>query len=481
MAKNKSLTSGGIYYLLYNVLNVAFPLVSGIYVSRKLLPSDIGTVTAAQNLAQYFFLLSFLGVPAYGLREISKTRNDRDERNQIFSELFIINLISTIVFLAAYILLIFLVKAYRDELVLYLVVGISVALNIFNISWIFEGLEEFRFISLRNLAFKILTFALLVIFVRGKEDYLNYACVSVVGTAGHYVINVFFAPKFVRFTTKKLNLKRHLKPVFYLAAVNLAIEIYSLMDITMMNFMSTKESIAFYKYGHNIQRMLAQVVNTFTLVLIPRISFYYKEKRYDEFNDLLSKTLRIIIIVAVPMIVGVQFTSDFLLTQIYGEEYIASSYILKMFSVLLLITPIGYLLGSRVLLATDHENKMFISVGAGAVVNLIGNALLIPHYNEYGAAIATIVSEVVVMVVYVELGRKYFKLKNVHRTVGRVAAAAAVMALYLWGCTGLSGNGWVVLLAQVAVAPLIYFTVMYFLKDDIIQYYADMFLKRLRR
>jgi len=108
-------------------------------------------------------------VPAYGLREISKTRNDRDERNQIFSELFIINLISTIVFLAAYILLIFLVKAYRDELVLYLVVGISVALNIFNISWIFEGLEEFRFISLRNLAFKILTFALLVIFVRGKK------------------------------------------------------------------------------------------------------------------------------------------------------------------------------------------------------------------------------------------------------------------------------------------------------------------------
>ena len=93
----KSLTSGGIYYLIYNVLNMAFPLITGIYVARVLLPADIGLVSAAQNLAQYFIIFSFLGIPTYGLREISKTRNDERERSKVFSELFIINSIIAVI------------------------------------------------------------------------------------------------------------------------------------------------------------------------------------------------------------------------------------------------------------------------------------------------------------------------------------------------------------------------------------------------
>lgn len=100
----KSLSNGGAYYLLYNVLNMAFPFFTGIYVSRMLSPDNIGIVTSAQNLAQYFVILSFLGIPTYGLREISKTRNNLEERSRIYSELYIINLISTIVFLSIYLL-----------------------------------------------------------------------------------------------------------------------------------------------------------------------------------------------------------------------------------------------------------------------------------------------------------------------------------------------------------------------------------------
>ena len=94
----KSLSKGGLYYLIYNVLNLAFPFLTGIYVSRILLPDSIGLVEAARNLAQYFVVLSFLGIPTYGLREIAKTRNDVNERNRVFSELFCINFISTCIF-----------------------------------------------------------------------------------------------------------------------------------------------------------------------------------------------------------------------------------------------------------------------------------------------------------------------------------------------------------------------------------------------
>lgn len=478
-AKSKSLSKGGIYYLIYNVLNLAFPFITGIYVARKLLPENIGAVAAAQNLAQYFVILAFLGIPTYGLREIAKSRDSKEERSKVFSELYVINFISTCVFLFCYLVLIFSVTAYRENITLYLIVGLSIALNAFNISWLYEGLEEFRFTSLRNIAFKTLAFVLLVLFVHKPGDYLIYAGITVVGTAGNYIVNMIYAHRFVSISFHELNLKRHLKSIFYLVAVNLAIELYSLVDVTMMNFMSSKESIAFYKYGHSIHLMLLQVVNTFTMVLIPRISYYFKENRQKEFNQLVSKALKLIIICSVPMIIGIQFTTNFLIVKMYGDAYINSATILKIFSVLLLVSPIGYLLGSRMLLATNHENKMIISVGVGAVVNIIGNSLLIPRYAEFGATAASIISEFVVMIVYINLGKKYFRLEGVLPTVCKVIGAAVIIAAYLYICSRLTFNGWIVLAIQICGAVAIYLLTLLLMKEDVVKQYSSLILGKL--
>ena len=478
---NQSLSKGGMYYLIYNFLNLAFPFINGIYVARVLLPESIGAVGAAQNLAQYFVTFAFLGIPTYGLRETAKARNDREELNKVFSELYTINFISTVIFLVAYLGLVFSVQNYRADIELYLIVGISIVLNAFNISWLYEGMEEFRFVSLRNIVFKAISFALLVALVRTKEDVLKYACINVIGTAGNYVVNMLYAPRFVKYSWHELNLKRHMKSILYLVAVNLAIELYSLMDVTMMNLMCSKESIAFYKYGHQIEKMLLHIVNTFTIVLIPRISFYYKENKIIEFNRLISKALKLIIIVSIPMIVGIYFTSDFLMVELYGSPYIVSASILKLFSVLLLISPVGYLLGSRILLVTGHEKLMIVSVGIGAAVNLIGNFILIPRHAEFGATIASVLSEVVVMIVYIQLGKKYFQLKKVGHTVLKTTFSVFIMGFFLFLMSMVPINGWLVLIFQIVGAVFIYFVSMIILRDEIVTDYASFVYLKLRR
>ena len=476
----KSLSKNSIYYLIYNVLNIAFPFISGIYASRVLLPETIGTVTAAKNLAQYFSTLAFLGIPTYGLREIARVRNDISEKNRVYSELFIINLVSTVTFLAIYLVLISVVPVYRSEYILYLVVGLSIALNAFNNGWLYEGLEEFRFMSIRNVVFKGVSLAFLVLFVRSKDDMLLYALVSVIGTAGNYIVNMVYAPRFVQFTRQGLNLRRHMKPIFYLVAVNLAIELYSLVDVTMMNFLCSKESIAFYRYGGSIQSILLRVINTFTMVLVPRISFYYKEGEISEFNRILSKTLRIIFITALPMIAGVFFTADFLIVKLYGDAYIVSAQVLKIAAPLMLFSPIGYLLGSRVLLATGHENRMIIAVGVGAVCNVIGNALLIPGYAEYGAMTASLIGETVVMIVYVSMGRKYFNLSGIFGTAVKVLACCAMMGLWLFACGKLPVSGWLILSLQVAGGVVVYAGMLMIMKEEIVLEYKDMIWNKCR-
>ena len=178
MSKTKSLSVNSIFYLIYNVLNVIFPFVTGIYVAHILLSYDIGRIEAAKNLASYFVILSFLGIPTYGLREVAKARKEQGNLNKLYSELMVINSISTTVFSLIYFGIIFIVPEYRGDITIYLLSGISIVLNFLNNSWLFEGLEKFGFVSIRNLIFKVLSFAALVIFVRDKDDFIIYLIIT---------------------------------------------------------------------------------------------------------------------------------------------------------------------------------------------------------------------------------------------------------------------------------------------------------------
>lgn len=466
--KTKSLKINTIFYLLYNVLNVLFPFITGIYVTKILLPSGIGQVESAKNFVQYFAILSFLGIPTYGLREISKVKHDQNKLNKLCSELFLINFCSTLFFSIIYFSLIFFVSSYRSNFKLYSIVGFMILLNFFNVSWLYEGLEEFRFISIRNLIFKVLSFLLLIFFVKNEDDVLQYALISVVGASGNYILDILFVPTKFKLTFSDLNLKQHMKSIMFLVVVNLAIEIYSLVDVTMLTYMTDSDTVAFYSYGSKIFKILLQIINTFTIVLVPRIALYYKEEKYDLYNNLLTKTIKIILFLAVPLVVGIFFVSDYLITFIYGSQYIRSAYVLKILSVILLISPISYLLGSRVMLVSNNENKMIIPVLAGAIINVVGNFILIYFFAEYGASIASVLGEIVVAIVYILLSRKYFKLGSLLNEIFKIFFASIAMGITIYFVSYINLNDFFVTFIQIIVGALIYFMLLLLMKEDII-------------
>lgn len=461
----KKLIANGIYYITYNIVNFIFPLISGIYIARVIHPETIGRLFAAQNLAQYFVVFSFLGIPTYGIREIAKIKTNIEERSKIFTELITINTFSTFFFLLTYLILIIEVKTYRSDIILYLIAGISILLNIFNISWLYDGLEEFRFTSLRNALIKAISLLLLFILIKDSKDYILYAFICVFGVAGNNIINVIYAHRFTQLSFRSLAIKKHLKPIIILLGVNIAIELYSLMDITMMNYFSKKETITYYKYGHSIYLILIQVINSITVIIVPRLTQYFQDKKLDQFNQLLSETIKILFIIAAPMIIGIYFTSDFLLTSIYGESFLTSSKVLKLFSILLVVSPIGYLLGSRVLLVTNRERLTLIAVIISAAINFCGNIILIPRYHEIGATIASIISETVLMVCFLLLMPRFIRLTHIISSMIKVIIALGPMALFLYGCSKLSMNQWGILALQVLGSLIVYLACLIFIKE----------------
>ena len=325
----------------------------------------------------------------------------------------------------------------------------------------------------------MLSFAALVIFVRDKDDFIIYLIITIVGTAGNYLFNIISTPRFAKFSLKGLELKRHLKPILFLSLVNLAIEIYSLVDITMLTFMCTKEVVAYYSYGMKIFRVMLQVVNTFTMVLVPRIALYHKEGLVDEFNAVVSKTFLVIVIISLPMVMGVWFTADYLIPAIYGDEYIRSSMVIKILCFILAISPFGYLLGSRMLLISGNENKMIIPVGAGAITNLIANFILIPQLSEVGAAIASVLGEVVVMTIYIFMGRKHYKLVDIFDTIWKVLVALVVMAGFLVGISFLPTTKLIITIIQVVGAMIIYAIILLILRERVSSDFTKKITRRL--
>ena len=426
-----SLSKNTFFYLIYNVLNIAFPFITSVYVARVLLPFDIGQVETAKNLANYFITFSLLGIPTYALRECSKLRNDKIGLSKLYSELLIINAISVALFLASYIGIVLAVDAYREHLLLFLITGSGIALNFLYVSWLYEGLEKFDFISIRNIIFKAICFVLLIVFVRGPNDVFAYAGLSIVGTAGNYIVNFVFARRYVKPTFKGLCFRKHLKSIFILAFTYFAIELYSMVDVTMLSWMRTKESVAFYSYAARIKSILLTVLNTFTIVIVPRLATLHKNEKKEEYKRLLEKVLDAIIFFSVPAIIGVWFVADYAMVAIYGAAYYNSSSVLKILSFVLLISPIGYLLGSRVCLTTGHEEKMIVPVALGAASNIILNAFLIRLYAENGAAIASVISEIIVLAAYLIATKKYYVVSLKWIELFKTILSSAVMFVFL--------------------------------------------------
>ena len=153
---NKSLAKNSLFNVIYTVSNILFPLIASMYISRILLADGVGRVSYAQNVVSYFTTFAALGLPVYGIREIAKARDNQNSLNEVFTELFLINAACTTISIILFALLLIITPEMRMELPLYLSCGLLLFLNYFNIDWLYQGIEEYVYISCRSILIKAL-------------------------------------------------------------------------------------------------------------------------------------------------------------------------------------------------------------------------------------------------------------------------------------------------------------------------------------
>ena len=467
--------------MIKSVLTVLFPLITLPYISSVLTQESIGEYSFSTSIANYFLLISALGIKTFAIREAGKYRNDSKKFDEFASNMFSLNVFFTIV---AYVLLglSFLVFAkFRLYGKAIIIASFSICFSTIGVEWIFNIFEDFAYITYRSVIVQIVSLAIMFAFVRNAADAYIYMAISVVANGGANIFNWFYARKYCHI---RLWFKRaifdDIVPIALIFFNTLATIIYVNSDITMLGWMSGAKEVGVYTVATKMYNTVKAVLNGIVPVFFARLSLQYTKDR-EQYRKTFALAVDVLTCITIPMAIGVFFYGKEIILMLSTKEYLGAVSGMCLLFVSLFFATLGNLYSTGAVLLAGKEKYMLIATAIGAAVNLCVNYALIPVYGSLGAAIGTLATEVIVCTVLVAVSGKYNKVPvHLLEMLKCFAATIPFVAIYRFYQT-VYREGRYYYLIFVALSALAYYMVLLLLGNEVVLLATDRVLKKLKR
>ena len=397
--KQASLKVNFILNAILTMSGFIFPLISFPYVSRILKPVGTGKVKFASSVVSYFAMFAALGTSTYGVRACAKVRDDKEQLSKTTQEIFYLNVITGLV---SYVLLIgsiIAIPKLRNEKWLYFITSLLIFFNAIGMEWLYKGLEKYKYITVRSVLFKLIALVGMFLLIHKKADYEIYAGLTIFASSASGILNFLNARKYVSFKRlKHYDFKPHLKALLVFFAMSCATTIYLHLDTVMLGFMTSDTDVGYYNASVKIKTILVSVVTSLGAVLLPRAAYYVEHNLMDEFRRITRKAINFVWIFATPLMVYFMIFASEGIYFLSGKDYAAAIVPMIVITPTTLLIGLTNIMGIEILVPTGREKLVLYSEIAGAIVDLILNAILIPQLKSTGAAIGTLVAELVVFI-----------------------------------------------------------------------------------
>lgn len=399
-----------LYNLSYQILVLIVPFITTPYVSRVLGAKGVGTFSYTNSIVQYFILFGCIGLNLYGQREIAYAQHEEEKRDKVFWELVILRIITVSISLAIFY---FTIASHGKYAPVFFIMCLDILASMVDISWFFQGIEDFKKIVVRNFIIKIVGVALIFLFVNSSDDLLLYViCHSATLFLGNLSMWAYI-PKLVG-KVRELEIKKHIRPTIVLFLPQIAISIYTVLDKTMIGFLTgSEEEVAYYEQGQRIVKIVMSFVTSLGTVMMPRVANLFKQNEMEKVKNYLSKSFRFVFFLSFPMMFGLMAVSCNIVPWFLGSGYDKVIPNMMVIAPILVIIALSNLMGNQFLLPTGRQKEYTFSVVIGCVVNFALNLLLIPHFLSIGAAVATVIAETSVTGVQVYFTGKDFKFGEI--------------------------------------------------------------------
>ena len=402
--KTTSVITNFLYQVCYQILILAFPLITSPYISRILGAEGLGTYSYSYAIAYYFVLISMLGILNYGNRSIARCRDNQDNLNKEFSGIVTLHIILSMGCVMFYIL--YMLYAANEKLYAFMQLPYVIS-GLFDITWFYHGIEKFKLTVTRKIFIKIATVILIFVFVKTVDDVWIYCLIM----SGSMLLDqiILWAPlkKYVSYTfPSKKEIIKHIKPMLILFIPTIAISLYYYMDRIMIVLLGDKKQLGYYENAENMIKVIRSVIGSLGTVMLPQMSNLTANRNMEQFYKFIKASMRYVMMMALAMSFGLAAVAKVFAPFFWGMEFQISGKLIQILVISVPFSAFANVIRTQYLLPQEKDLEYMLSVLAGAGINLTVNAVLIPKYGASGAAVATALTEVMVCTVQVVAAKK---------------------------------------------------------------------------
>ncbi len=481
--KKSTIKKNYLYNLMYQMLVLLTPFITTPYLSRILEPDGVGIASYISSIESYFCLFATLGLTTFGQREISYVQDNPKERTQIFWEVVSIQFCSSIVAIFVYIIY----SLNQTNKSLFLVLVFNLFSTMINVTWFFQGIEQFQKIVLRNTICKLIGIAYVFLVIHNKEDLILYMAGTVVMDFISNISLWFYLPMYISNPlTCTIRPWRHLKSVISLFIPTIAIQIYTVLDKTMVGAI-TKNSFenGYYEQAMKISKMGLSFVTSLGTVMIPRIGYYFNRGEKETVKYYMYKAYRFVWFLGIPLCFGLIGICGNFVPWFLGEKFSCVVPILSILAFLVLSIGINNVTGVQYLIPTKRQNIFTITVVVGAIVNFLMNLVFIYYLKSIGAALASVIAETLIAVIQLFIIRKELSTTIIIKSAWNYLCAGIIMLIAIKLTDRFLCPSFMHTILMILEGATIYFSILLLLKDDFfidnIKQLVRVFLKLIRK
>lgn len=442
------------YQSLFQLVKILIPIITIPIISKALGPGGIGAYNYTFSIVQYFVLFAGLGVATYGNREIAISWQKKENFSKTFLEIFIFKAVIAILLVAIYFILI-LFLPYK---IIFLIQGINIISVIFDVSWFFMGIEDFKKTSIVSLSIQIVNFVLIIIFIKTPDDLGMYTFFQSMSNLLSQFFILAFLKDYIRIEKIKFSdCFKHVNGSIKFFIPQIAIMFYTNINKTLLGVFLGTTAVGFYTNSLQINNVFITVITTLDIVLLPHMSSLFAKDNIDQIIKLIRKTINLQLFFSIPIMFGILTVFDKLVPWFFGESFLFINKVIPLFSVLVVIIPLGMSVSRQYLMPIGEINVYNKSVLIGAVINILFNVLLIPSIGFFGVVVSNILAEAFVTLVRVLSFCKSTKFKFDFKKIGIYFISGVIMCAFTRYLTNSLKATMITNALQVVIAVPIYF------------------------
>lgn len=380
----------------YIVAFITFP-----YVSRVLGVERIGLVNFVDNTIGYFLLFASMGVSLLGTREIASVKDSPEQRSKVFANIFGLNILFTILTLCAYVIIILTTPKFSQYTELFYIGTAKIIFTAFIVEWFYTGLENFRYITLRSLAIKIIYVVAVFLLVKRQDDYKIYFILTIGTVVLNAIVNTSYVTRYVKIQWRELFRFRYVRQNIILGIYSIMTSMYITFNVMYLGLASDNTQVGYYTTAYKIYMVILGLFASFTNVMMPRMSALLARGEQDQFAHLIDKSYRVMSTFCIPLIACAMILTPAIIHLLSGPGYEGAITPMRIIMPAALFVGIAQVLAIQVLAPMKKDKILFYASIIGATVSIIINIIVVPHLQSIGSAIVLLSSEIAVTTVYI--------------------------------------------------------------------------------